>query len=268
MGSRGKRYDNEPKLNIKKVIAVIIAIAIIIMFIYFLKNLFTQNKPNEVIKSSSYFANYQDGKWGVIDNNGNSIINPSYGEMIIIPDPKTDIFLCTYDVDYQTGEYKTKALNSKNQEILTQYESVEAIANKNDEQLWYEQNIIKVKKDGKYGAIDYSGKELIPIEYEEIAPLQGIKNTLRVKKDGKYGIASSEGKILIQVQYDEIESLGKNHSTNYVVKDGTGKYGIIGYSETIILPCEYEGITQIHGNDMFVITKGGKQVKRTINRWL
>ena len=32
--SRGKRYDTEPKLNMKKVFAVIIAIAVIIMFIF------------------------------------------------------------------------------------------------------------------------------------------------------------------------------------------------------------------------------------------
>ena len=31
--ARGKRYDEKPKLNIKKVIATIIAIAVFIMFI-------------------------------------------------------------------------------------------------------------------------------------------------------------------------------------------------------------------------------------------
>ena len=31
--SKGKRYDGEPKLNMKKVFAVFIAIAVIIMFV-------------------------------------------------------------------------------------------------------------------------------------------------------------------------------------------------------------------------------------------
>lgn len=35
--SRGKRYEGEPKLNIKKVFAVLIAIAVIIMFIIGIK---------------------------------------------------------------------------------------------------------------------------------------------------------------------------------------------------------------------------------------
>ena len=37
--SRGKRYDNERKLNIKKVIAVIIAILVIIMFVVGIKEI-------------------------------------------------------------------------------------------------------------------------------------------------------------------------------------------------------------------------------------
>ena len=43
--SRGKRFDeSESKLNIKKVFAVIIAIIVIIMFIFIIKNLLTKDK--------------------------------------------------------------------------------------------------------------------------------------------------------------------------------------------------------------------------------
>ena len=38
--------------------------------------------------------------------------------MIIVPNSKIGVFICTYDVDYNTGSYKTKALNDKNQEIF------------------------------------------------------------------------------------------------------------------------------------------------------
>ena len=37
--SRGRRYSNEPKLNVKKVIAVVIVIIVIIIFVIALKNL-------------------------------------------------------------------------------------------------------------------------------------------------------------------------------------------------------------------------------------
>ena len=209
MGSKGRRYDAEPKLNMKKVIAVIIAIIIIIMFI---KGLFSQNKPNTVITSKSYFPIYQDEKWGVLDSNGDIVINPSYEEMVIIPDPKTDIFLCTYDVDYSTGNYKTKAINAKNEEILTQYENIEALAN----------------------------------------------------KEGKYGVATNDGKIIIEPKYTEISALGKNKVAGYIVKDENEKYGIIGVSSKEILPNQYDGITDVYGNDLYVVKEG--ETKKVINK--
>ena len=46
--SKGKRYEGEPKLNLKKVFAVIIAIAVIVMFVIGIKKLMTpSNKTDE-----------------------------------------------------------------------------------------------------------------------------------------------------------------------------------------------------------------------------
>ena len=42
--SRGRRYDKEPKLNYKKVFAVIIAIVVFIMFILMMKSFLTKDK--------------------------------------------------------------------------------------------------------------------------------------------------------------------------------------------------------------------------------
>ena len=106
--TRGRRYDSEPKLNVKKVIAVIVALVVIIMFVFVIKGIVTGNKDKEQISSLSYFASFQDNKWGIIDSNGNDVITPSYAEMIIVPNEKKDVFLCTFDVNYDTGEYSTK----------------------------------------------------------------------------------------------------------------------------------------------------------------
>ena len=45
--SRGKRYDGEQKLNWKKVFAVVIAIAVIIMFVVGIKKLMTPTSKGE-----------------------------------------------------------------------------------------------------------------------------------------------------------------------------------------------------------------------------
>ena len=98
--SRGKRYDTEPKLNMKKVFAVIIAIAVLIMFIFMIKKLITKGNEEVKITSKSYFTVFKDNKWGVIDSNGNNVIDPSYKEMIVVPNAKVGVFICTYDVNY------------------------------------------------------------------------------------------------------------------------------------------------------------------------
>lgn len=258
--SRGRRYE-EPKLNLKKVFAVILAIIVFIMFICILKGILTKDKEQGKITSKDYVVAFKDNKWGIIDSDGNTVIDPSYEEMITIPNSKKDIFLCIYNVNYETGEYKTKALNSKNEEIFTQYEQIEAISNKDkDDNIWYEENVLKVKKDGKYGTINLEGKELTPSQYEEIASIEGIKNALKVKKDGKMGVIDSEGKTVLPTQYQEITNLGKDNKEGFIVKAEDGKYGVVDYSNQTVLETKYDAIEKIHGNDMYVVKQAGKEI--------
>ena len=47
----------------------------------------------EIITSTStiskrYFSMFKDEKWGVIDSDGNTVIDPVYQEMIVVPDEK------------------------------------------------------------------------------------------------------------------------------------------------------------------------------------
>lgn len=257
---KGRRYDGEPKLNMKKVFAVIIAIVVLIMFIFIIKGIIKKDDATGKITSKSYFASYKDNKWGVIDSLGNVVIDPSYQEMIVIPNNKSGVFICTYDINYETGEYKTKVLNQKNEEILTDYDKVEAIQNIDENNnLWYEQSVIKVMKNGLYGLVDLSGKEIIPINYEEIVPVLKIENSFKIKKDGKYGIVDADGKTVVQPKYNEIDILGKDNKSGFIVKDETGKYGIIDYSNNVILQNQYDSIQKVFGNDLYVVTVKGKQ---------
>ena len=258
--SRGKRYDSEPKLNMKKVFAVAIAIVVIIMFIFITKGLLSKDTTSGKITTKNYYASYKDNKWGVIDSTGNNVIDPSYKEMIIVPNSKIGVFICTYDVDYNTGSYKTKALNDKNQEIFTQYDKIEPMQNidKNGN-VWYEKNVLKVQKNDKFGLIDLTGNEVIPIEYDEITVIRGIENSFKVKKDDKYGIVDGDGKTVIQAQYADIDVLGKDNKSGFIIKNADGKYGIVDYSNAQILEAKYDSIEKVYGNDMYVVNLNGKQ---------
>ena len=84
--------------------------------------------PNKT-KDYEYFALYSQNKWGVINQEGEEVIQPSYQEMIVIPDKTKDVFICTYNVNEETGTYQTKAINSKNEDILIGYDQIEALEN-------------------------------------------------------------------------------------------------------------------------------------------
>ncbi len=257
---RGKRYE-EPKLNLKKVFAVILAIVVLIMFIFGVKRILTRDKETGKITSKSYFTIFKDNKWGVMDERGNIVIDPSYAEMVVIPNNKKDVFLCTYEVDYDAGTYKTKALNSKNEEIYTEYEQIEAIQNKEKgNNLWYESDILRVKKDGKYGIIDLTGKILLPIEYDEIFGLEGTKNAIKVLKDGKYGIVGTLGETILKPEYSEIVGLGKDSKSGFIVKLDNQKYGIVDFSGNQVLEAKYDEITNVYGSDLYVVKQAGKEI--------
>ena len=66
--AKGRRYDNEPKLNMKKVFGVLIAFIVLIMIITSIVKILKNNGEEELISTASYYTSYENGKWGVINN--------------------------------------------------------------------------------------------------------------------------------------------------------------------------------------------------------
>ena len=232
-----------------------------IMFIFIIKGLLDRSEEQGIISSETYFVSYKDNKWGVINARGEDVISPSYQEMIIIPNSKEDVFLCTYDVNYDTGEYKTMALNSQNEEILTEYDKIEALQNYDENNnIWYDTNALKVQKDGKYGLIDFQGQEILTCEYDIITPMAGVENAIEIQKEEKYGLVDSKGNTILNTDYASIEPLDTKNTSNYIIQTTEGKYGIASYSDSLVLDAIYDGVEQIHANNMYVVIKEGKQV--------
>lgn len=101
MAKRARRYDNEQKLNVKKIIAVIVFILVIVMFVIGIKSLLNGEKTGTSgkIETTSYFTVYDNGKWGVINSKGNIVVKPNYDSMIVIPDSSKEVFVCAYDIN-------------------------------------------------------------------------------------------------------------------------------------------------------------------------
>lgn len=257
---RGRRYEGGPrKLNMKKVIATIIAFIVIIMIIVSLKNLLTGEEKNKEVSSlKTYISVLENSKWGVIDNKGNIIVDLEYEEMIIIPNRNEDVFVCTYDVNYNNETYKTKVLDEKGNELFKNYENIEAIENNDDSSVWYEDNVLRFKKDGKYGLIDFDGKIIVEPEYDDIYALTGVKDSLIIERDGKKGLLNNKTKeIIIKPEYLEISTITVNHEDGYIVKDSSNKYGLIANDKTKVLETKYDEIKKVTGNKYYVVVEAG-----------
>lgn len=261
MSRRGRRYEVDgPHLNYKKVFILLLIIALIVGGVILVKKFLSKEKETGRITSASYHALYAENKWGIIDNNGKEVIAPSYKEMIKVPNSKKDVFLCTYDVNNETGDYKTKALNSKNEEIYTEYSQIEPLENMDkNNNLWYEDDVLKVEKDGKYGLIDLSGKEILPTEYTNITVITGVKNSIKIDKDGKIGLVTNDGKIIVEPTCKDITNLGETYKEGYITINEENKYGVIDYLGKTLLENKYEKVEQIYGKDFYVIVESEKQ---------
>lgn len=259
MSSRGRRYDTEPKLNIKKVIGVLVALAVLVMIIFSIINLVKKSGEKVEVKTYTYYTAYDNGKFGVINNDGQTVIDMAYDEIVAIPNHSKPIFICTYDVNDEDGTYKTKALNEKNEEIFTGYDTIEAIDNFDSKQnIWYEDNVLRVSKNGKYGLIDFDGKEILACEYDEITALNGVQSNFLVKKDGKLGLVNEKGQTIINTEYSNILTLKEGYKNEYIIVSDKNKYGLISTSGKVLIEPKYEMVKYLNSSSLYAIKEKGE----------
>jgi len=249
---RGKRYDNEPKLNLKKVFGTIITLAVIVMIIVTINKILSKEASKINTGKVTYYSAYVDGKWGVISSTGETIIDTIYDEMIAIPNPEKAVFVCVYEVNEETGEYKTKVINEKGENLFTEYDRVEVIDNYDSKQnIWYENNVLRTVKKGKYGLIDCEGNKLLGNEFEEITSLKSVEGNLLVKKDNQYGVVNTVGQIIVPIEYKNVAILKEGYKNEYIIVDANDNQGIISTSGTIIIEPMYNEIKYLNSTDVY-----------------
>ena len=268
-----KRYD-EPKLNKKKVFMVIFVIVLIVAAIVLFRNMSkktTATAVPEKIVSLNYYTCFNNNKWGVIDSNGKTVLQPQYDEMIVIPNKTKKAFVCLYNVNYTDGTYDSKVVNENNETIINGYDKVEAIINKDkDNHTWYFENLLKVTKDGKAGLVSIEGQEMLPCTYDSIEPIEGIESVLKVSREGKYGLVDSIGNSIIDCEVNEIDALTEDYEDGFIVKKEENKYGLIGVDKTQILDYRYDKIFNVAGNGMYFVQEENttKIVDKKKNKYL
>ena len=255
------------------VLSIIILIIGIISIIKYNKNKSKFNYTIEQISEVNYFLLMQNNKYGVINKNGDIVVDPIY-DVVEIPNASKPVFICKGNYDQNSGEYNIQVFNDKKEPILYQYYTVEAIKLNNVESNGnYEKSVLKYKSDNKYGLIDFSGNKITDAIYDSIEGFNYREGILLVKKSDKYGIINIKGASIIKPKYDEIlcdeyyTTDSKYDKSGYIVGTKTDKgmrYGYIdGIKRKQILKNEYNDIyritDKIDDNNIYLVAfKDGK----------
>ncbi len=238
----------------KKYIIMLVVILLIIMaiagwFIY--KQIEKNGREYEIqkvnIENYQYFILRQEGNYGVINKNGDIVINPEYTN-IVIPNPEKAVFICYNDEN-------TKVLNQNQEQIYTEYSNIQPIRLKNiASDLMYEKNVLTYEQDGKIGLMNLEGEAIAKPIYESIDGLPYKEGELLVKQEGKYGVINNKGNELVKAEYDQIavdnyttEDVGYKNA-GYIVSNTTEngyRYGYIDVNGNVILTPEYNEISRI-----------------------
>ncbi len=256
----------------KKTLKIIMFILFIILILGLSIYLPNKEKINEEVEDKSiiYSLIEENGKYGVKNQNNETIIQIEY-EKIIIPNEHRDVFFC------YNGEQK-KILNKSNTEIFDEYDNVDVISLNNISEDVYEKNALIYKKNDKYGLLSITGNVILEAKYDEIYSLGYKENELIVKENNKYMIYDTKGKNLIKDVFDSIESdefyteEDEYRKSGYIVSKITSdgfRYGYYDYEYNKVLDLEYNQISRIldvkNKNNIYLIASFNGQFGVFIN---
>lgn len=253
------------KGKLKWIILAIILLIVVVTAVIIIRNNMQTEYTIEEIKEYDFFVLNKDEKYGVIDKDGNVVIEPNYIS-IQIPNPSKPVFICFKSYNIEDRTYDTVVYNEKNEQILEKYENVEAILLQTDiDTNPYEKSVLTYKQDGKYGLVSLEGKEITKPIYDQIESLNYKEGTFIVKQNEKLGVINMKGKVIIESEYETITSdnyyneATKNKTTGFIVSKKTDqgyRYGYINYKGNVILQTEYtelERVAQIPKEELYFI---------------
>ena len=258
--------------KIRWIIIGIVAVIIIAISIMAIINEVQLHYKVEEISEYNYFTLEQNQKYGVIDRNGNIIIEAEY-EAVQIPNPSKAIFVCVKEYNENTKEYETVVYNEKKEVLLSNYKNIQAISiYTNVNSTPYEKSVLTYKENGKYGLINLEGKQITKPVYDEISSINYKEGTFLVKQNELEGIINMKGKVIIKCEYESVTSdnyyseNGYNKQAGFIVSKKTEdgyRYGYVNYRGTIILNPIYtqlERVTEIANEKgvYFIAFKNGQ----------
>lgn len=212
-------------------------------------------------------------RYGYIDVNGKKLLDTQYNEVsriTDIEDPNNVFLLCA-----KNGQYGV-------------YQNEEELIPNEFQSITYDKpnKVFIVERSKVYGVRDTTGKEIIPVQYNQIdvtgiylyaqndqgvtvytatgketnlspnlAVLSCENSNYNIRIDSmdgtKYGVVNQDGKIIIEEKYAYIEYLFENY---FVASLDNGKLGVIDDADNQVVEIKYDSVQQIAGKDIVQAT--------------
>ena len=164
----------------------------------------------------------RDGRWGAVDHTGRLVLPTRFENM-------TTFFA---DTLFFAGTPAGMALYDKRMEPLTEavYTWVGA--------MYYGR--IPVQRNGKYGFLDRTGREVVPCIYDETGVYVLARTLVRI--GDRYGIIDTAGRYVLPLEYENTSYTGEKYmyydSLALVEKDG--KLGYVDLDGNLVIPFYFD----------------------------
>ncbi len=221
----------------------------------------------EIIAYLGYLNDFYDAKYGFCDKNGKIISDPYYSSVTVAKRKDEKLYIATKqigedkkEIDIITTDGK-KVLGYDDYSVMFDYNSnIDGISGNVSSS-----DYICVAKNGKWGIIDFTGKEIIRPKYPyKVFFNEGIGAVLSADKKSYYyvddkGFGVIEKTFIFDDKADsEYMFINKLFYNGVAVFCENGKYGAIDKTGAIIIPAEYDYLEPfIYG--MSVAKKNGLQ---------
>jgi cold shock CspA family protein len=166
------------------------------------------------------YAKVKSRKWGIIDNNYNWVIEPSYDEIINFDVFHKNIVVAT--VCHRGEKYKVDQHNHRLS--LEKYDVVS----------WFSEGLVTIKLHGKMGVVDKSGQVVIAPIFDEVGNFsEGLAS---FRKDGKAGYIDEKGNIKFYCRNADYMGMFENGTAQLtIIYDDSDQFRIRDRRETIII---------------------------------
>lgn len=251
----------------KRLLFIIVILIVLIGAIIFGVNSIIKSRKNYTltqITNPNYYTLYKNGKVGIINTKGETVIKPEYN-YIQLPNPEKAVFICS-------NSDKTVILNENGQEIFNNYDEVTAISVTGTiGDIPFEKAILRYKQNGLYGLINLDGKVITKPIYEKVESVPYKEGELLVQKDGKQGVINAKGVELVKIKYDSIVGDGYYNQVDYkeagyivgIKQENKILYGYLNNQGREVLKNEYDEISRLTNtkdkNVCLITTQNGKK---------